>query len=142
MKSLIERLESAGEGSRELSDECLLARGFKRRKGYHIDGRPMDGWLWDFPDGTRCYPNELPDPSQNVQDAINWLVPEGWDYSVGTDWHKGSGGDYGEACMAERAEGHPGHYTSRELTSEAATPALALSAASLKAIAALRAGEG
>ena len=132
--ALAERLEKAGEGSRELSDECLLARGCEPI--YTTRGVAGIYSGWRAPDEEIWISDTRPNVTANVQDAIDHMVPKGWDCSVGTDWHKGGGGDYGDACITERAEDHPGHYTSREFTSEAATPALALSAASLKAIAA------
>ena len=67
---LIARLEAATEGSRELSDECLLAVGWKDA-GKHLG-------QWVRPDGSRLYKSDAPDPSQNAQDAIDHVVPEGW----------------------------------------------------------------
>lgn len=120
--NLIERIEQATEGSRELSDECLLARGFKRRQRLSIDGKPMPYWLWDFPDGTRCYPNEVPDPSRNVQDCIDWMVPEGW----GAELKKTPDG----RGLARLFDSTPYPNVKKTNVIEAATPALALCAAS------------
>ena len=71
MADLIKRLEEATEGSRDLSDECLLAVGW-------TPGNDATKWWfnpitqeWDHP----------PSPSENVQDAIDWMVPEGWEFA-------------------------------------------------------------
>ena len=66
--TLIEKLE-AGPGSRELSDECLLAVGWVSQ---HVDGRGA----WRNPDGKIVDNFNVPDPSQNLQDALDWMVPE------------------------------------------------------------------
>ena len=65
--TLIEKLER-GPGSRELSDECLLA------VGWHVgmvDGTPT----WRDPNGQVWVYRGRPDPSQNLQDALDWMVP-------------------------------------------------------------------
>jgi hypothetical protein len=64
MDDLIERLEAAAEGSRELSDEVLV----------------LTPWFWEDPKGGRwgdasC--PRVPDPTRSVDDALG-LVPEGW----------------------------------------------------------------
>jgi hypothetical protein len=72
-KTLIERIE-AGPGSRELSDECLLAVGWRK------DDKLRDIYAprWFAPDGTEWRHADRPDPSQNLQDAIDWMMPEEW----------------------------------------------------------------
>ena len=68
MTDLIARLER-GPGSRELSDECLLAVGWK---SITPGGRP-----YIRPDGKDVgSASDIPDPSQNLQDSLDWLVPE------------------------------------------------------------------
>ncbi len=123
MADLIARLES-GPGSRGLSDECLLAVGAKRIR---------DRWWW--PDGTRYY-GDPPDPSQNVHDAILWMVPEGWQWQTSNRApapHMGRGWVHnGELHMSGKYQG---------FENTAATPALALSAAGLKAFASIKAME-
>ncbi len=111
MGSLIARLE-AGPGSRELSDECLLAVGWGKL--------PLTEYLWIDPSGKTH--DARPDPSQNVQDAIDWMVPEGWSGGgriIG-------GPPYPIELLRVVGEG-------RLEWGHAATPALALSAASLRA---------
>lgn len=72
-------------------------------------------------------------------DSAILLVPEGWSWHAGTDWDD-AGTVHGIASVEERAEfrddpelRHPGHYTGRRQEAEAATPALALCLAALKA---------
>lgn len=58
--------------SRELSDRVLLACGW--------DEESDSGW-WRKPDGkvfSVCEPRSRPDPTRNLQDAVDWVVPEGW----------------------------------------------------------------
>ena len=105
--TLIARLEEATEGSRELSDECLLAVGFAPV--------PDALTMWTYPNGDYAVTAELPDPSQNVQDAIDWMVPEG------CPWEMKSVGMVEMGTERGPVEGI------------AATPALALCVASLKA---------
>lgn len=120
--TLIERLESAAEGNRALSDECLLAVGVKLIKepddeySYIARGLDDDGGPWE----------PAPHVTGNVQDALDWMVPEGWSGTV-------SFGALDERPEAELWNGkfYP---EGSELFSSAATPALALCIASLKAI--------
>ena len=109
MDSLAKRLE-AGPGSRKLSDECLLAVGWPE---YKI-----------IPGNVR-YVQDRPDPSQNLQDAVTWMVPPGWEWQL--EWEIDSDDESGVA----RVEiGDP----MRGLAGEAPTPALALCIAALKAM--------
>lgn len=68
---LISRLETAAEGSRELSDEVLLALGWSDNddeiEGYWI---PPEGGRW----GDR---GERPDPTRSIDDALG-LMLDGW----------------------------------------------------------------
>ena len=69
---LIRDLEKAREGSRELSDRVLLACGFS----YIGDGPyPVGVWL-HAKRGIKFRYHELPDPTRNLQDAVDWVVPE------------------------------------------------------------------
>lgn len=134
MDSLIARLEAATEGSRELSNECLLAVGWEYRHDILL---PPDWLDKDKNPSGNIFINSPwpPDPSQNVQDAITWMVPEGWDWAVSTMVR-----DHLDKplCHAEIAKAHTGVCKARDIHEiEAAAPALALSAASLKAIEAL-----
>lgn len=69
MTDLITRLEQAKEGSRELSDEVLLALGWKTGIGTHADFTKFHA-----PDGSPAS-RDRPDPTTNLQDAVD-LVPE------------------------------------------------------------------
>ncbi len=78
--ALRDALHEAKEGSRKLSDGCLLATGWTRDTTF---GRIPQ---WSNPDGTHKY-NEYhevwhtpgrPDLSRSVDDALNCMVPEGW----------------------------------------------------------------
>lgn len=73
LDDLIEALE-ASEGSRELSDMCLLATGWTYTPK-HIS------MAWESPGGHWKGFLDRPDPSQNLQDVIDWMTPKGW----GTD---------------------------------------------------------
>ena len=91
-QTLIERLTAAKEGSRELSDEALLACG----------------WLGDS--------TESQDPTRSIDDAVRWVVPEGKNWII---WSDGEAMIYGDERATE--------------SWQAATPALALCIAALKA---------
>ncbi len=119
--TLVARLEAAPGGSRELSDECLLAVGWARGKRQVATIHGID-YTWIRPDGSeQYYGTDAPDPSQNVQDAIDWMVPEGCRWDVQQD----------RTAAFASIDG--------ETTGRMATPALALSAAGLRAHAALKA---
>lgn len=104
---LIAKLESASEGSRELSDAVLEACG-----------RDCN-WLRSLARDDPSF--VIPDPSRSL-DAARALVPEGWDWRIQSEdgggyvWIWPAGGDY---LNAENGE--------------AATPELALCAAVLRA---------
>ena len=65
LQILLEDLQNAKEGSRELSDRCLLAVGYAEED------------LWINTDGPKD-PVNPPNPSCNAQDALDCMVPEGW----------------------------------------------------------------
>lgn len=119
--TLIEKLEQ-GPGSRELSDECLLAVGW-------MPGNDAAKWWFNPIDRQWNHP---PDPSQNLQDALDWMVPEGWDWEM--DWTTDSGG---ENVLATCRAGDP----MLLLDGEAATPPLAASIVGLRIHEFLRARE-
>ena len=130
--TLIARLEKAKSGSRALSDECLLAVGWVHDRRKTSSGKYTDyGWI--RPDGSKCYTKDVPDPSQNAQDAIDWMLPEGWyihslrQDEDGFEAHIVDPKSYDGEGMFDR-EGIAGWNNS------IAAPALALSAAGLKAL--------
>ena len=66
MTDLLKDLE-AGPPSRELSDRVLLACGWRETE--------HGGW---YPPGGSIARQNRPDPTRNLQDAVDWVVPEGW----------------------------------------------------------------
>ena len=79
---LIKRLQ-AGPGSRELSDEVL------REFGWECLNRAAGGKYWVQPSWWRPYQKNQgrPDPSRNVQDALDVVVPKdaAWSVSASPD---------------------------------------------------------
>ena len=123
--TLVARLEKAKSGSRELSDECLLAIGWEIIYSPNL-GLRKGSTVW-FP-----FSHALPSPTENAQDAIDWLVPEGWSYSHGApDWSCTEEGESPSApAWANVFKGRSGGWN----TTTGATPALALCIAGLKAL--------
>lgn len=132
--ALADELERATEGSRELSDRCLLATGWthedsgdpRSSRWRDPGGVPYD--YWDDPHARSRSPiPPRPHPTCNAQDAITWMVPKGWvgNLEVGSRIAL-----QGMRCALWNGEFAPNVV---EIMSEAATPALALSAASLRA---------
>lgn len=111
--TLIQRLQEAGEGSRELSDEVLRACGWD----IVIEGH----WLRRYvPGGVYSWPlDEAPDPSRSIDDVVA-LLPEGF------DWDRCRNG---VATVHDLRPGMP----YRGYEGWAATPALALCAAIIRA---------
>jgi hypothetical protein len=77
--TLIKELETADQGSRELSNYVLTALGWTC-----ISARPvgdvmtaLEAQQWRSPDRKPYTEKEIPDPTQSVDDALS-LVPEGW----------------------------------------------------------------
>ena len=70
---LIARLSEAKEGSRELSDEVLVALGWMEQNAVILQS----------PDGTQSWFDEpdRPDPTRNLQDVVD-LVPGGYSRAV------------------------------------------------------------
>lgn len=119
MKELIERIEGAEEGSRELDAE--IARSLGRPWDYAADWGPRGR---DKP-VAYAYTGSL--------DAAMSLVPEDNDHTavfwqIGNDGAGGNPADY--LCRVLVCS----HVASKEYRSTAATPALALCAAALRAI--------
>jgi len=80
MTDLKTRLAQATEGSRELSDEMLLACGAEspsRAHPYH----------WILPNGNAVLVGLRPDPSRSVDDVLA-LVPEGYDVDLKSARHR------------------------------------------------------
>ena len=76
LTALIEDLQNAKEGSRELSDRCLRAVGYtqeRRIASFNVD-KYFDAWL--SPEGK--YIGNPPTPARSVDDALDCMVPEGW----------------------------------------------------------------
>lgn len=124
---LISRLESAETGSRELSDEVLLALGFKiDAAGWWLRPNDLDEFLRS---------DQRPDPTRSFDDAVG-LVPEGWAIDNAQIWP----GEPTRLRLVEtvwkRCEGQEGWWRDSHCgswTAQAATFPLALSAALLRA---------
>ena len=123
--TLIERV-IAGPGSRELSDEVLLACGWTRREEplTVLDGVPQAvAIIWADTDGRRVF--EAPSPTESIDDALR-LVPDGWFWRVGRSTLY--------AGWAHLNRKHPNHCDEGdEFSANAASPPLALTAAALRA---------
>lgn len=144
---LIAEIEQAEEGSRELSDRVLFACGFstQNRKITEIYSDPYAVSLVS-PTGNIIgwFDESRPDPSRNVHDALAHVVPEGWDEHGTLSWPGRNDG-----VLINKARATLRHVLSSggepRITAFAATLALALCAASLRAHeknAALRARSG
>lgn len=128
LEALARKLEGAEEGSPQLSWAILEASGW-RSEYEEVQGWLGGGTHYFKPDGAPWRNALLPDPTRSLDDALRWVVPEGWlgTVSFGQDrfaivekeeaaiWN----GEFGEHAREISAEGH--------------TPALALCAASLRA---------
>lgn len=123
---LIARLEAAEAGSRELSDEVLVALGWRCEEEEWI-GRLGIIKVWYRPNGEVVRIGCRPSPTESVDDALG-LVPEGLIWSLGID---------GVGPSAMIGEEFPGEYAiARQwyaVVDSAATPALALCVAVLRA---------
>lgn len=137
--TLLADLERATDGSRDLSDQVLLAAGWRVERprdcgvkdqsgdcfgcGNKVPAKgecavPQSNWNWT--------PRNRPNVTENLQDAL-LLVPEGWSYQI-----------IGPDPLLERGQPHcilglPGTH---EVVARGATSPLALCIASLRAIAA------
>lgn len=123
-EELIKALEEAKAGSRELSDEVLMAFGWRKthRAWNDARGRAMQPYpAWVTPDGVeQGYYFSANSPTESVDDALA-LVPEGYDEEIKRARHRR--GWFVALWRPERI----GH------VADAATPALALCAAVLRA---------
>lgn len=123
MDDLIERLKAATEGSAELSEAVAKAVGWRMESGEVHDE-------WESPEGYR-YRN-LPDLTEDLGEAIVWLVPEGleWDVSLLRVPHAPPG----EAIIHTKPFWTSSQYDQdSRIVASAATPALALCIAALMA---------
>ena len=98
---LIARLEAAPAGSRELSDEALVAVGWE-----HIDTGDVREEQWVSPGGMYFIVSPRPDPTQSIDDALKWMVPKGMDVGIsiagcGTE-HEASAVDIEREDVEER----------------------------------------
>ena len=69
--ALIARLVETKEGTRELSDEVLVALGWRI-------GKPRRAWA---PNRDFYFDDQVPDPTRNLQDIVD-LVPEGHPWTL------------------------------------------------------------
>ncbi len=127
MSDLIERLEQASEGSRELDSEIrkhLVADELmKGREGAEVRAE-MGHWDEGYDD------TNIPDYTTSIDAALT-LWPDGYTYTLGApDW-SGMGEDNlpTAPAWANCFKGHNGDWH----LASAATPALALCVAALKA---------
>lgn len=97
MADLITDLER-GPGSRELSDQVLMALGAVTREYYEGFKTP---WFYYDKKGHMIYEDKRPDPTRNLQDAVN-LVPNDLHLECYAD------GDF----WVYACEGHPVGYGS------------------------------
>ena len=67
--ALIAELERAPGGSREISDEILLAAGWTQSAPLKIFNKRTSDRIWHNAAGEIVSPHMRPDPSQNLQDA-------------------------------------------------------------------------
>jgi hypothetical protein len=115
--TLIARLEAATEGSRELSDEALLACGWRCEPEWSEDHETLRMWYAPGELAGSQLSRNRPDPTRSIDDAERWMVPEGalsWEasetsfappkYSGGAKVHLGQfptqANSYGGAALA------------------------------------------
>ena len=124
----IARLEAIAAGNltqedlREASDLALLAKGWERRvyeKWGFVD--------WVSPEGTVFAGMNRPNPAGNVDDAVRWMVPEGYGWAVNWDTEVGGSAPIARANLINLQTRKRPVYPIG-----ACNPALALTIASLK----------
>lgn len=152
MTDLAARLEAAEQGSRELDEEIALALGvwkvwLSKHRRWNFDGpegrhfswpdpiphydsstgdeiklseAPWSGWCWDA---------DLPEYTTSVDDGLALLreMPGEWDWGMGHGLSSRNDQVVSYAVVAPRGTKHAG------IESSAATPALALAAALVRA---------
>ena len=133
-------LETATVGTRELDDEVLLACGWRtltseEMRAQDIDVYYQDFWIRPEDEATGKISKPL-SPSRSVDDAL-MLVPEGYGWSVkvgGRNENEVGGITYeGRVWLFWNEGDNPLSKGSGSVHAFAATPALALCAAILKA---------
>lgn len=136
MTDLIERLETAESGSRELSDEVLLALDWTYAlKSSAITGSGGgDIEMWHSPAGLMHH-GPRPSPAESVDDALS-LVPDGYWLTLQRSKSVGHPPQchaklYGDADTLDRDMEDWEEY--EYVANNFATPALALCAAILRA---------
>ncbi len=72
--ALIAELEKAEEGTRALSDEVLLALGWKRKHAVFPGGARSVGMMWIPPDTPGIALPDAPHPTGNLQDILDVTV--------------------------------------------------------------------
>ena len=135
LAALVERLEKAEGPSRELDGEIATAA-----HGWKFVCEPVQGWLgggswWEDAAGKTV---RLPPYTASVDSALT-LVPEGWEWQVSNRAPKPLAGRayiHNRELISGGAVSHNPKYRGQEAT--AATPALALCIAALRARAAGR----
>jgi hypothetical protein len=90
--------------------------------------RELDGEIHGIPSAACCDWDDVPHYTASLDAAVS-LVPSGWDWSISKGWN--------EAAIASLAPAEK----AAEVTTEAATAALALLAAILKALLAMEGGD-
>ena len=82
---LLERLKRAEEGSRELSDEVLLACGWAIKEVTF----PVGTKFYNYCDETGrhvtttgCGRPPAPDPTRSLGDCLRYVKPEGWELQL------------------------------------------------------------
>ncbi len=124
MTDLLARLESAGEGSRELDAEIARVLGHKTVFRFGDWERSATE------DGKFCYWEALPSYTTNLQNALV-LVPEGWDVWFVSRQRQISCGKF---THEPKISAEVMNAEERVERGEASTPALAMCIASLRAI--------
>ena len=114
MDDLLKRLEEATEGSRELDAEIGETLGIE----------PAWYGPYGYYDAAKDAPREHEHYTTSLDAALT-LVPEGWDWAIVSD---------DQASVYRRKKSSGGYEEIFDSPVEAATPALALCVASLKAI--------
>lgn len=111
--ALIAKLEAATEGSRAMSEDCLIAVGWQRQNEYWGEPRDKPGQVHYWRKDTR------PSPAESLDDAVRWMVDEEWQWTI-----RRTPGLCSHATVWDQSSG-------RSCEARGATPALAFCAAAL-----------
>ena len=138
MEKLIERLEAASEGSRELDNEIYaVANGYERVSGGSVDGGIIDTDFWITGAGPQVIGGGVlvgkSPPFTCSIDAARGLLSVGMSFSL-----SGPASDYmtphGGSAIVCRQENYVSEHSPQfRVSATGATSALALCAAALKA---------